>query len=93
MKYAVSFFQGKDGNSVAEGSTLDIKIDGAYFFSGGIYKNGFPVIAFQTIPGDNTMEVVVKRKGISLKGKATLKIKAFDEKWRGSGWSDDFIIT
>lgn len=92
MKYSVNWIQTKNGNAAEEGSILKIKIGGAYFFSGAIYQNGFPVIPFQTLPGDDNIEVLIKRKGISLKGQATLKVRAFDKNWRGSGWNDDFDI-
>ncbi len=92
MKYSASFSTSGKGNSIKEGDILKIKVDGAYFFSGGIYQKGFPVIAFQTVPGDNDAEILVKRKGLSLRGKAVLKVRAYDEKWRGSGWNDEFEI-
>lgn len=93
MKYAANFKKGNKGNFISEGDILSINIDGAYFFSGGIYKDGFPVLAFQTKPGDKKLDLRIKRDGLSLKGNATLKIKAFDKEWKGEGWSDDFIIT
>lgn len=93
MKYNVNFVQSKtDGNSIKEGSVMNIKIDGAYFFSGGIYQNGFPVIIFQTLAGDNEADVLVKVKGRAIKGKAILKVRAFDKDWRGAGWNDEFYI-
>lgn len=92
MKYNVNFVKTRDGNGIKEGSVMSIKIDGAYFFSGGIYQKGFPVIAFQTLPGDNDAEILVKRKDRSLKGKAVLKVRAYDERWRGAGWNDEFVI-
>jgi len=92
MKYSASFIKGKDGNVAKEGSVLSIRVDGAHFFSGAIYQNGFPVIAFQTQPGDNEAEVFLKRKDRSIKGKATLKVRAYDSQWRGAGWNDEFFI-
>lgn len=92
MKYITNFVKHGSTHGIAEGEVLNITVDGAHFFSGGIYKNGFPVIAFQTVPGDNEVDVVVKRKGQVLKGKYTLKVRAYDEKWRGAGWDDTFEI-
>lgn len=93
MKYNTNFVTAHSGgNGIQEGKILNIKIDGAHFFSGAIYQNGFPVIAFQTIPGDNDADILVKVKGRSIKGKATLKVRAFDKDWRGAGWDDDFVI-
>jgi hypothetical protein len=92
MKYNTNFVKTKQGNGIKEGSVLQIKIDGAHFFSGAIYQNNFPVIAFQTIPGDNDTEILVKRKDKSLKGKAVLKVRAYDSQWRGAGWNDEFVI-
>jgi hypothetical protein len=92
MKYSASFITSKQGNAAKEGTTLRIRVDGAHFISGGIYQNGSPVIAFQTEAGDNDVEVLLKRKDRSLKGKATLKVRAFDSTWRGAGWNDEFEI-
>ena len=92
MKYIVGFERGPNGNQIKEKSILSVKIEGAHFFSGAVYKKGSPVIAFQTIPGDDYEEVVVHRKGMSLRGKAELRIRAFDRSWRGQGWDDEFEI-
>lgn len=92
MKYNVNFEQTKNGNSIKENSIMKIKIDGAHFISGGIYQNNFPVVMFQTQAGDNDAELLVRRKDKSLKGKAVLKIKAFDSEWREFGWTDEFLI-
>jgi hypothetical protein len=50
------------------------------------------MLTFQSVPGDIDCEVLIKRKGLSLKGKATLKVRAFDSEWRGAGWNDEFEI-
>lgn len=92
MKYSASFVKTSKGNGIKEGSVLTIKVDGAHFFSGAVYQKGFPVIAFQTLPGDNDAEVLIKRKNLSLKGKAVLKVRAYDIDWRGAGWNDEFEI-
>jgi hypothetical protein len=92
MKYSASFTKTAKGNGVKEGSVLSIKVDGSNFFNGGIYQKGFPMLTFQSVPGDIDCEILVKRKGLSLKGKATLKVRAFDSQWRGAGWNDEFEI-
>jgi hypothetical protein len=92
MKYSANFIKGKEGNAAKEGSILTIRVDGAHFFSGAVYQNGFPVIAFQTEAGDNDKEILLKRKDHSIRGKAKLKIRAYDSQWRGAGWDDEFDI-
>lgn len=92
MKYSASFIKGKDGNAAKEGSILTIRVDGAHFFSGAIYQNGSPIIAFQTEAGDNDKEILLKRRDRSIKGKAKLKVRAYDSQWRGAGWDDEFDI-
>jgi len=92
MKYSASFIKGKDGNAAKEGSVLSIRVDGSHFFSGAVYQNGFPVIVFQTQTGDNEVDVFLKRKDRSIKGRATLKVRAYDSQWRGAGWNDEFDI-
>ena len=92
MKYNANFVKTKDGNGAKEGSILNIRIDGAHFFSGAVYQNGFPVLAFQTLAGDNDYDLILKRKDKSIKGKAVLKVRAYDKEWRGAGWNDEFII-
>lgn len=93
MKYITNFVKTpSNGNGIREGSVLNVKIDGAYFFSGAVYQNGFPVITFQTIPGDNDTEIFLKVKGRSIKGKSILKVRAYDKDWRGAGWDDEFVI-
>ncbi|MFM7796011.1 MAG: hypothetical protein ACKO7N_04535 [Candidatus Nitrosotenuis sp.] len=92
MKYSANFIKGKDGNAAKEGSVLSVRVDGAHFFSGAIYQNGSPIIAFQTQPGDNDAEILLKRKDKSIRGKAILKVRAYDSQWRGAGWNDEFNI-
>jgi len=92
MKYSANFITTKQGNAVKEGTILKIRVDGAHFITGGIYQCGFPVITFQTEAGDNDVEVLLKRKDRSFRGKATLKVRAFDSTWRGAGWNDEFEI-
>lgn len=92
MKYSASFLKGKNGNAAKEGSILSVRVDGAHFLSGAVYQNGSPIIAFQTEAGDNTVDIILKRKDRSIKGKAKLKIRAYDTFWRGAGWDDEFDI-
>ena len=92
MKYSASFIKSNSGNAAKEGTILAIRVDGAHFFSGAIYQDGFPIIAFQTQPGSNEADVLLKRKDKSIKGKAILKVRAYDSTWRGAGWNDEFQI-
>lgn len=92
MKYSTNFKKHKNGNAADEGTVLTIKVEGAYFISGGVYQCGVALLAFQTEAGDDTVDIILKRKGRSIKGKATLKVRAFDSQWRGAGWNDEFTI-
>jgi len=92
MKYIANFIKGKNGNVAREGTVLTIKVEGAHFLSGAIYQKGSPIIAFQTEAGDDTVDVLLKRKDKSIKGRAKLKVRAYDTYWRGAGWDDEFDI-
>ena len=45
MKILCNWVKTKNGNSIKEGNILKINAIGASHISGGIYKNGFPVLA------------------------------------------------
>ena len=92
MKYSTNFVKKGNTHGISEGDVLTITVEGANFLSGGIYQKGSPMISFQTEPGDNSVDVLVKRKGTSIKGKSVLKVRAYDEAWRGQGWNDTFEI-
>ena len=92
MKYSANFITSNNGNAAREGSVLSVRVDGAHFFSGAVYQNGFPIIAFQTEAGSNEVDIFLKRKDKSIKGKAILKVRAYDSTWRGAGWNDEFQI-
>jgi len=92
MKYSANFVKTKKGNAIKENSVLSVKVDGAYFFSGGIYQNNFPIIIFQTPTNTNTHDILLKVANKSIKGKAVLKVRAYDKNWRGYGVNDEFII-
>ena len=92
MKFSTNFVKHGSTHGISEGSVLNVKVDGAHFISGGIYQNGFPVVIFQTQPGDSEADIIVKRKDKSLKGTAVLKVRAYDDSWKGSGWNDTFEI-
>ena len=90
MKFTMNWVKTPNGNGIAEGSTLKINAAGASHISGAIYKKGFPVLAIFGM-GENA-KVLVKRKGMNLKGQCVLKLRAFDSKHRGFGIDDAFII-
>ena len=78
------------GNGIREGDTLRISAAGAHHISGGIYKNGFPVLAI--FGNGATASIKVLRKGKSLKGTCILKVRAFDKTYRGFGIDDTFTV-
>jgi len=90
MKIRVNWIKTPQGNGIEEGSTLTITADGADHISGGIYKKGFPVLAI--FGKGSKASIKVKRLGISLKGPAVLKVRAYDKYYRGSGIDDAFEI-
>ena len=90
MKITCNWVKSPMGNAIREGDTLRVSAPGAHHISGGIYKNGFPVLA---IYGDGSnASIKVLRKGKSLKGTCILKIRAFDKIYRGFGIDDTFTV-
>ena len=90
MKIICNWVKTKNGNSIKEGNILKINAIGASHISGGIYKNGFTVLAIFGL-GSNASNKVL-RKDKSLKGKCILKIRAFDKFYKGSGIDDIFNV-
>ena len=90
MKFIMNCIKTTSGNGIAEGDTLRINAKGASHISGAIYRKGFPVLAIFGM-GENA-KILVKRKGMSLKGQCVLKLRAFDSKHRGFGIDDAFSI-
>lgn len=90
MKISCNWVKTKDGNAIKEGNILKINAPGASHISGGIYKNGFPVLAIFGL--GSTASIKVFRKNKSLKGKCILKIRAFDKFYKGSGIDDIFHV-
>lgn len=90
MKILCNWVKTKNGNSIKEGNILKINAVGASHISGGIYKNGFPVLAIFGL--GSTASIKVLRKNKSLKGKCILKIRAFDKFYKGSGIDDIFNV-
>ena len=90
MKILVNWIKTPMGNGIREGSTLTITATGASHISGGIYKNGSPVLAIFGYGGKASIKVA--RKGKSLKGNCILKVRAYDQKYRGFGIDDIFVV-
>ena len=90
MKFIVNWVKTPQGNGINEGDILKVHAAGASHISGAIYRKGFPVLAIFG-NGENA-KILIKRKGLSLKGQAVLKLRAFDTKHRGFGVDDAFII-
>lgn len=97
MKFNVNWTKGKLGNEAKEGQKIYITCEQGNAGNGkpkhilfGVYQKGFPVIIGQKDGGK--IDFKLARKGLSLKGKATLKVTCYDEQWRSFGWKDDFNI-
>lgn len=90
MKFIINWIKTSNGNGIAEGDTLKVHAKGASHISGAIYKNGSPVLAIFGM-GEHA-KILVKRKGMNLKGQCVLKLRAFDSKHRGFGIDDAFSI-
>ena len=90
MKITCNWVKTPDGNAIKEGNILKISAPGAHHISGGIYKNGLPIIALFGMGSQASGKVARKNK--SLKGKALLKVRAYDESYRGFGIDDIFEI-
>lgn len=84
MKYSANWIKTPEGNGIREGDTLIIKSNVG--FQGGIYQKG--VLKLIANGHSKTCRLVIKRKGVKLKGLATLKVIAYD----GTGIKDEFII-
>ena len=90
MKITCNWQKSKKGNAIIEGSTLVISAPGAHHISGGVYKNGSPVLAI--FGYGSRASIKLSRKGKSLKGLCVLKVRAFDVKYRGFGIDDAFEV-
>ena len=90
MKITCNWVKSPMGNAIKEGDTLRVSAPGAGHISGGIYKNGFPVLAIFGAGSHASIKVI--RKGKSLKGTCILKIRAYDTKYRGFGIDDTFTV-
>lgn len=90
MKFDINWIKTSTGNGINEGTILRIQAKGAAHISGAIYKKGLPVLAIFGM-GENA-KILIKRKGMNLKGQCVLKIRAFDTKHRGFGLDDAFSI-
>lgn len=90
MKITCNWVKSPMGNAIKEGDTLRVNAAGAHHISGGIYKNGSPVLAI--FGNGSNANIKVIRKGKSLKGKCILKIRAFDKSYRGFGIDDIFTV-
>ena len=89
-KIRVNWVRTSKGNGIKEGSILRVNASGAAHVSGAIYKNGYPVIGLFGY-GQNARDRL-KRSKMSLKGRALLKIRAFDKYGRGFGIDDIFEV-
>jgi len=90
MKYKVNFLKGENGNTAKQGQLLKITIPGSKLIDFGIYKGGYPIIIGQE--SSDAVSVVLKRKGLDLKGQATLKVVAYNTEWQKFSWIDEFYI-
>ena len=67
--------------TIQEGSQITISNSDAKCILGGLYINGGPYIIFQTLVGQNTKSILVKRSNLSLKGPAVLKLNCYRVDW------------
>ena len=89
---SVNWYKGPMGNGIHQGETLQVKIEGAQYLSGGIYKDNLPVLAFFEM-GETAKIALIKGrtwlgrpKGLS-KGTYMLKTRTAT-----NGWDDEFEI-
>ena len=92
MTYDVNWISGESGNGISSGRTLVVKIDGAPYLSGGIYKDNLPVLAFFEMSNTASIPLVKGRTFFRKpkplpKGKYTLKTRTAT-----NGWDDEFQI-
>ena len=84
MKYSANWTKTQYGNGLYEGDTLIVKSNVG--FQGGIYQKG--VLKLIINGHSKTGKLVLKRKGVKLKGVSTLVLRAYD----GTGIKDEFVI-
>lgn len=90
-------FKTTHGNALNEGDTLEISVPGAYFVNATVYKRGSPVIGLDAVKHkkngyNGKAYIILQRKGISLKGLCTLKIRAQMPNGTGKNVDDEFIV-
>ena len=90
MRFHINWKKTPKGNGIAEGSILRVNAPGASHISGSIYKNGFPVLAIFGM--GSRASIKVKRKNKSLRGRAILKLRAYDKYGKGFGIDDIFEV-
>ncbi len=90
--YSVNWIKGNQGNGINSGETVIVKVDGADYLSGGIYKDNLPVLAFFEMK-DTAEIALIKGKTFFgrpkplTKGTYTLKTRTAT-----NGWDDEFQI-
>ena len=90
MKISCNWVKSPMGNAIKQGDTLRVTAPNAHHISGGIYKNGQPVLAIFGNGGNASVKV--QRKDKNLKGVCILKIRAYDKNYRGFGIDDTFSV-
>jgi hypothetical protein len=90
MKYSVNWTKTNRGNAAQENQIIIITVKGSKLTLFGVFKDGAPVIVGQE--NDDSISFVLKRKGLKLKGQATLKTTAYNSTWKKSTWKDEFNI-
>jgi len=90
--YSVNWYKGKSGNAIKSGDTLKLKVKGAEYISGGIYKNNLPILAFFEMKNTVSIRLV---KGRTLLGRAKSLPKGtyvLKTRTAANGWDDSFEI-
>ena len=92
MKYSVNWLKTPDGNGISSGETVIVKVKGADYLSGGIYKDNLPVLAFFEMGNSASIPLVkgrtfLRRPKPLPRGKYVLKTRT-----AANGWDDEFQI-
>lgn len=98
MSYDVNFVKSEFGNAILGGKELIVRVKGAEFISGGIYKDNLPVQVDFEMGKSIQFKLAKRKRGIFgwrtvplKKGRYTLKIRAYVS-GRGQGWDDEFYV-
>ena len=92
MKYKANWIKTKKGNGIKSGTDLIIKTSGSIVVSGWIGKKKFFPNILQVGQGRDSLTFKLKPSSKFTMGKYELRLRAYDNSYRGYGWRDIFQV-